>query len=305
MGGNTSKQTTVISNGKNTNTKISPTSSQFTDLETIEMGITYLKNLHPILRKAFSIALATDPNAMATFDLLTKDMGYMKAENRVEAKLPPELENFNVIKDTDSVAAVLTDPTFVAAQLAVQNSPTDPGALAQLRAAAFKAKKVTTAAVKERLQEENIKKTCRTVILAGNEDFEKVYVNVWGMTTKSDAEGCSKYRKNVQELVVPDKATRQTTKDPAELFQHAALIQSQYQQVVRGIGEKVEGTQTTLPPKLKKLGRIIEKTILKCRDDPGNANKVCDIVRGMITCVNHLRQHDTSGGHCGSHWWIG
>ena len=192
MGGKTSKKATVApSNGKNANTtKISPTDSQFTDLETIEMGITYLKNLHPILRKAFSIALATDPNAMATFDLLTKDMGYMKAEHHVEAKLPPELENFNVIKDTDSVAAVLTDPTFVAAQLAVQNSPTDPGALAQLRAAADRAIKVTTAAVKERLQEENIKKTCRTVILAshnGTCGTVRVSVSAWNVRAISAA----------------------------------------------------------------------------------------------------------------------
>ena len=32
------------------------------------------------------------------------------------------------------------------------------------------------------------------------------------------------------------------------------------------------------------MARIIEKSLLKRKDDPGNANKVCDIVRGMIEC---------------------
>ena len=34
------------------------------------------------------------------------------------------------------------------------------------------------------------------------------------------------------------------------------------------------------------MGRIIEKTLLKRKDEPGNADKVCDLVRGMVTCEN-------------------
>jgi surface protein len=44
--------------------------------------------------------------------------------------------------------------------------------------------------------------------------------------------------------------------------------------------------ELSIPKKLKKMGRIIEKTLLKRKDDPGNANKVCDLVRGMVTCEN-------------------
>ena len=138
--------------------------------------------------------------------------------------------------------------------------------------------------------------TCRTVVHAGNQDFIGVYVNMWGMTSKSDAEGCANYIESIQKLSVPNTPTKQTTKDPAELFQHAALIQAKYQQVVGGIAEKVKGVQIALPSNLKKLGRIIEKTILKCRDDPGNANKVCDIVRGMVTCIN-MKQVAEIVGH--------
>jgi hypothetical protein len=41
--------------------------------------------------------------------------------------------------------------------------------------------------------------------------------------------------------------------------------------------------ELSIPKKLKKMGRIIEKTLLKRKDDPGNANKVCDLVHGMVT----------------------
>jgi hypothetical protein len=44
--------------------------------------------------------------------------------------------------------------------------------------------------------------------------------------------------------------------------------------------------ELSIPKKLKKMGRIIEKTLLKRKDDPGNANKVCDLVHGMVTCEN-------------------
>merc|ERR1712166_844930 len=50
---------------------------------------------------------------------------------------------------------------------------------------------------------------------------------------------------------------------------------------------------------LKKMGRIIEKTILKRPDDLGNANKVCDIVRGMVTCDNMTQIADVVG-HIGA-----
>ena len=52
------------------------------------------------------------------------------------------------------------------------------------------------------------------------------------------------------------------------------------------IAATVDGVKVSLPLGLKKMGRIIEKTILKRKDDPGNADKVCDIVRGMVECTN-------------------
>ena len=142
-------------------------------------------------------------------------------------------------------------------------------------------------------------------LLPGNEDFQKVYLNVWGITEKSDVDGCNKYRSAVRALTakLPETSTKQTTTDPATLFQHAAVIQSGYQQIVRDIAAAVDGIQASevsLPPALKKMGRIIEKTILKRKKDQGNANKVCDIVRGMVTCDNMSQVASVIDGICSS-----
>jgi hypothetical protein len=68
--------------------------------------------------------------------------------------------------------------------------------------------------------------------------------------------------------------------------QHAAMIQSTFQTFVSEIAQTVDGVEVSVPSSLKKMGRIVEKTILKRKDDPGNADKVCDVVRGMILCDN-------------------
>jgi surface protein len=75
----------------------------------------------------------------------------------------------------------------------------------------------------------------------------------------------------------------QSTTDSALLYQHAAQIQPAYQLFIREVAAAVPGVFVTLPS-LKHMERIVEKTILKRRDDPGNANKVYDVVRSMITC---------------------
>merc|ERR1711865_358187 len=141
-------------------------------------------------------------------------------------------------------------------------------------------------AIQTRLKEKGIPATCRKVILAGNEDFEGVYQNVWDMTHKSDEKGCEATKKAIAGIVLPKTSVKQTTRDPAVLLQHAASIQPTYEKLIREIADTVDGVQTSIPLGLKKMGRIIEKTILKRKDDPGNADKVCDIVRGMVECTN-------------------
>ena len=48
---------------------------------------------------------------------------------------------------------------------------------------------IYTTAIQTRLNEGNIDVTCRKVIIAGNEDFEQVYLNMWEMIVKADEIG--------------------------------------------------------------------------------------------------------------------
>ena len=163
-------------------------------------------------------------------------LGFAKVEAavHVEAKLPPELENFNILKEEKNVAAALKEKNFVQAQEAVQQKPNDAAALAALQAVVANAHKVYNTSIEARLQEVDLKNTCRKVVIAGNEDFLGVYDNMWKMTVKADRDGCDKYQTALVSLTMPNKSIKQTTSDPATLYRHAAQIFVTYQTFVNG-----------------------------------------------------------------------
>ena len=298
MGGKNSKagnnNNAAGSSARTKNSKVTPTgggnnnnnnNNNNNDDDPIQLGLSFLKDLNPSIMSTFAKAIAADPTALAAVTSLVQHLGFVDAAAHVEAKLPPELENFNVLKEEKNVAAALEDKHFVQAQEAVQENPNDAAALAALQAVVANAYKVYDSTIQARLQEVDLKFTCRKVILAGNEDFLGVYDNMWQMTVKADKDGCNKYQIALGSLTVPKNSTDQTTSDSATLYQHAAQIFAKYQTFVNGIVESVKDEiKVSLPSKLKKMGRIIEKTILKRKDDPGNVNKVCDIDRGMVLC---------------------
>ena len=145
--------------------------------------------------------IKASPEAMAAFDKFAQSMGYEKPTTPHQAMLPPALQNFTPLKEVPNVATILSDVTFVAAQNAVQKAPTDAAALDTLRtqvATLLEAYKVALAA---RLEEDQLKSHCRTVIRAGNDDISRVYENVWGLTVHGDPEGVELYRKAVHQLI--------------------------------------------------------------------------------------------------------
>ena len=228
-------------------------------------------------------------------DPISPDMNIIKEEETKEQphhniKLPPILENFRILNETPQVHSLLSDPKFIAAQLSVQTTPNDQDSVATLASMLIPLISAYQAAITLKFQEEHFLKICRSVVYAGNEDFIGVYENMWKMTTKSDVEGCEKYKLALLMLLaLPATAngSRQTTKDPATLFQHAALIVSTFQDTMRAMATSVDGAEISLPINLKKMGRVIEKILLKrSRDDAGSADRVNDVVRGMITCDN-------------------
>ena len=66
-------------------------------IETIEMGIMYVAQLHPTLYQGFVDALASNPTAMRAVDQLIEHLGFSKtAANKEEhhVKLPLSIELF-------------------------------------------------------------------------------------------------------------------------------------------------------------------------------------------------------------------
>jgi hypothetical protein len=143
-----------------------------------EVGLKLLQKvnlLNAIKLVALGQSIQSNDSAMAALTLLVTQLGLVKVGAEavhVDAKLPPELENFNVLKEEKNVAAALQDKHFVEAQEAVQEKPKDSAALAALQAVVANAHKVYDSTIQARLQEVDLNITCRKVVHAGNDrDF--------------------------------------------------------------------------------------------------------------------------------------
>ena len=133
--------------------------------------------IQPSLYKILLAEMKTDPAAMDTLHGLINALGggtptEQQQKAHADAKLPPELEQFTILKETPKVAAALNDPAFVAAQEALQAAPNDATALATLQQCVQPVVAIYKKAIDARVQEEGIKVTCRKVIVVGNGDFE-------------------------------------------------------------------------------------------------------------------------------------
>ena len=224
--------------------------SELVTADTVQQIVDCLATLSPDLLSMVSTAIHNNPNAISNL----KKMGFIPEAEHVAAKLPPQLRNFSIIKEAETVAAALNAPAFVAAQQAMQSAPNDPNVSTALQTEIAKVMPIYETAIQTRLKEENLAVTCRKVVVAGNEDFEGVYQNVWDMTNKSDEEGCEATKQAIAGIVLPKTSIKQTTRDPA--------IQPTYKKTILEIAATVDGVKTSIPLGLKKMGRIIRGMVV-------------------------------------------
>ena len=151
-----------------TNTKVHP--KRTTD--TVEQILSLFHAIASSTDAVDALAQRLDPPLLEVLSQL----GFVRTEKHAAAKLPPLLANFSILQENEQVARILDDPSFQAAQDAVQKNPTDDEAVKRLREATKVAKAAYEVAIQTRLQEENLKITCRKVVDAGNENFLAVYV---------------------------------------------------------------------------------------------------------------------------------
>ena len=126
------------------------------------------------------------------------------------------------------------------------------------------------------------------IIKVGNDDFREVYETVWRKTILgSDREGIEEYRRSVAKFqaTLPKRAPKQAHKELLPLYQEAARAKPAYDETMQKLAEEFEArTEVALElqicPTLKKISRIVEKSLLKSKKE-GDVSKVTDIIRLM------------------------
>ena len=137
------------------------------------------------------------------------------------------------------------------------------------------------------------------IIKIGNDEFREVYETVWYRTiVDSEQKGIAAYRLAVAKLraTLPQRSPKQSHTDLLPLYREAARVKRDYNKTVLELAsrfEAISGVELDLKicPTLKKLSRIVEKSLLKAKVE-GDVSGVKDIIRlvwrgrGCINCVS-------------------
>ena len=200
-----------------------------------------------------------------------------------QAALPPTLEAFKPLSklpETMTATAGLDEH-----ERALFRDPTNP---AMAVALADSLKPVITAyeeAITARLSEANLVETCDTVIDVGNRDFSEVYHSVFGVIKGAEAAGIDRYQAAVtvmRALIIQDKC-KQAHSQVVPLYVEAAMVHPAFGALVKEVRAGVAGSELSFDEGgMKKTSRMIEKAWLR-PDEVGNVDRVCDVVRAMIT----------------------
>ena len=132
------------------------------------------------------------------------------------------------------------------------------------------------------------------IIKIGNDDFREVYETVWRKTIlTAENKGIEEYRQSVAKLRANMQRTKknQSHTELLPLYREAARVKPAYDETMRELGRRFKATtEVTLDlqicPTLKKLSRIVEKSLLKSKVE-GDVSVVKDIVR-LVRHVHYL-----------------
>ena len=127
---------------------IAPATASIPGSTPVELLIRLLERANPSFDQDATNALAGNPSAVATLGR----WGFIPKEGHHDAKLPPELLNFPILKEAPNVEAALSNPTFKESQKIVQDRPNDADALATLRQATEPVKLAYRSAIEDRVR---------------------------------------------------------------------------------------------------------------------------------------------------------
>ena len=205
-----------------------------------------------------------------------------KAAAGDEGHLPPELREFMPFCSLPAVSAASASLSDFERRL-IRN-PSSKTALAALSRGLAQTSTVVSAAIAAKKTEPGVVALCDLVISIGNEFFEGVYETVFSTIVRS--EDISKYNEPAERLerLAASEEVQQRTSDVAELFHDALLAEGGFEAVIKTLRQNLPRvTIHYTPHRPKKTARIVEKVLLR-PDEPGSADRVCDVLRGMAVC---------------------
>ena len=130
----------------------------------------------------------------------------------------------------------------------------------------------------------------------GHSKFEPVYNSTFDAISSSEEAGATECSDAVRRLIDAAQGKRATQKsdDVVQLYAAAASIREQVRRLMKAVAGETGAELAEIPEKarrrhgLKQIVRIVEKCALR-PDEPGKADRVCDIVRDMFS-VSSMEQ---------------
>ena len=192
----------------------------------------------------------------------------LQDEQYTDASLPPGLKEFQVLAKNDEVYACITEQEFTFTQEDIQKNPNSSSVISMLRIKLISIIDAYKEAIMKRMLHSETKQECRLAVDAGNMTFMSVYRSIWLMILKSQQDFIIMYNKvvnQVEQTITCNGGNRngkQMVSDPVVIYQHAALIKPVYDKWVAKLCDAVKDVRSDIPPKLKKMARIVEKYYL-------------------------------------------
>lgn len=224
--------------------------------------------------------------AQATVELQQAELDRLRSSHKENShedettKLPPSLREFTPLAKSAPVAEALVG--LRALEKSVTSDPSCAEASRKLTAALEQASAVIARAIAARLDEHDIVATCDAVIADGSDHFLGVYESTFH--TIESSEGVAAYEAPVRELqtlISGASACRQRTGRITDLFVDAASASLAFGTLVQSVAQELPHCGLSYSAgQLKSTARILEKSLLR-PDEPGNADRVCDVVRAM------------------------
>ena len=205
--------------------------------------------------------------------------------------LPPALRDYEAVTSDPKLVKLFRSKDLAEASKELAADPTSASSQEKLQKHLDNLTKVFTSVLGKRMREPMIAITCMDVVHHGNRAFREVYKTLWATIQENEAENLQKYCAVTAALKFPKRRVLQKTKSIVQLYIAAAKIKPTYDtivsELVAGLAESktIQLSKLVLPEGLKKIPRILEKTLMRGANPP-NCDEVSDVVRGMVVVMH-------------------